>query len=226
MPFSTSVGFSPRRISTMPSTPPVSSFDAENAGLRRRADLHLCRCRARRPARPWLVDHDVLDVADDLDQTHAANRPSTAACCRACAPPALPLLALMAWAICAIDRLYFASASGIDLDLILLDQSAERSDIRHAGHLQKARLDHPVLDFAQLHGSCSAPRACSDRVRRSASRAARESESRRPADRVAQFFENHLAREVIVGPVVERQFDHRQAEDRARAARNHVRARC
>ena len=43
---------------------------------------------------------------------------------------------------------------------------------------------------------------------------------------IAQFFEHHLAREVIVGAVGERQLDHRESEDGARAARDHVRARC
>ena len=40
---------------------------------------------------------------------------------------------------------------------------------------------------------------------------------------VAQLLEDELPREVVVGAVRERQLDHREAEDRARAARDHVR---
>ena len=40
----------------------------------------------------------------------------------------------------------------IDFDLVLLDQAAERRHVGDAGHLQKARRDHPILQLAKLHG--------------------------------------------------------------------------
>ena len=64
----------------------------------------------------------------------------------------------------------------IDLDLVLLHQSAERRDVRDAGHLPEARLDHPVLSSRSCDVAVAlALRRRSGTVRRSAWTAARAS---------------------------------------------------
>ena len=77
---------------------------------------------ARKPGTPLRFgDHDVPDIGWDLDQADTADHHRLLADCRAAAPPALLLFARTASRSGAIDRLYFVSASGSILHLILLD---------------------------------------------------------------------------------------------------------
>ena len=75
------------------------------------------------------------------------------ACCpmRSRAPPALRLLFFTASATWRMLEPVLVERSGIDLDLVLADQAAERRHVGHPGHLQQPRADHPVLDLPQAH---------------------------------------------------------------------------
>src|SRR6266508_42822 len=201
--------------------------DAEDAGLRRGAEghppdvAHEDRHAVRR------LEHDVFHVADGLDQADAANHQAL-----------LSVVELRAAGVLIVgadgfgdpfDReAVFFQLERIDLDLELFDESAERRDVRDAGDLQQARDHDPVLNLAQLHRVFSAFVVCAFEtvaVHLADARSERAERRRHPGRQhgVAQFFHDELPREIVVGRVGEGHFDYREAEDRARAARDHSR---
>ena len=103
--------------------------------------------------------------------------------------------------------------------MVLLHQSAEVDDIRHAGDLQHFRDHHPVLESPQFHGGVFVRRF--DHVAKNLADRAREGAERRVdavgEDGVAELLQHALPREVIVGAVFECELDDRQTEDGFRA---------
>ena len=113
---------------------------------------------------------------------------------------------------------------GVDLDLILLDGAAKWRHVGHARDLQHPRLDNPILNLSQPRGVHAG--ALEGVPVQLADRRGHRSEGRLHTigqDRVSQLFEDHLPREVVVGSVLERQLDDRQAKDGAGAPGDHVR---
>ena len=100
----------------------------------------------------------------------------------------------------------------IDLDLILLDQPAERHHIGNSGNLQEPRRDDPVLNLPQLDfvEAGGASRLVAVQF---ADRRGQRAERRLRAVRqfgVAQFLEHHLPGKVVIGAVGERELDDRK----------------
>ena len=189
-PLSTSVGFSPRRISTMPSTP-VGVADAENARRLRRADLHLPDIADEHRNALVLGHHDVLDIAGVLDQTHAADHHRLLIVVQ---QRAARVLIVGAHRLRDLpDRqVVFVHRLRIDHHLVLLDQPAERRHVGDARHLPEARLDHPIFQVAQFDVAVAL--AFHHVAVELADGRGQRAERRRHVVRqrgVAQFFEHH-----------------------------------
>ena len=177
-------------------------LDARRAprwGSRRGASA---RCPRRRPARPSTpkmpvggaapmlhpadVAHEDRHAASarattmfsmsatDADQAHAAHHHATAAGCPAARRRRSGCWRSTASAIWSMERLYLSSASGSISIWYCLIRPPNGDHVGHAGHLQEARLDHPVLAVRAVAWRRSRRlRARSGRVRRWAWRAAR-----------------------------------------------------
>ena len=108
--------------------------------------------------------------------------------------------------------------------MVLLHQSAEVDDIRHAGDLQHFRDHHPVLESPQFHGGVFVRRF--DHVAKNLADRAREGAERRVdavgEDGVAELLQHALPREVIVGAVFECELYDREPENRFGPAREHA----
>jgi hypothetical protein len=118
-----------------------------------------------------------------------------------------------------------AQLDGIEIDLVLLHESADAGDLGHAGHGVQLVLDEPVLNGVQraavvrpldrvpedlAHSGCIRPH---HRRYARGQKAAREAEP----------LQHARARKVDVHRVFEDDVDHREAEGRRRAHRAHMR---
>ena len=108
---STSLGFSPRRISTMPSTPPEVSLTPKMPvwGAAPIVTRPISRTKTGTPA----ADFTTMFSMSSTDWIRPIPR-TTRDCCRLSSsePPALRLFAFTASAIWAIESLYFSSLKG------------------------------------------------------------------------------------------------------------------
>ncbi len=108
---------------------------------------------------------------------------------------------------------------GIDLHLVFLDRAAEADDVGHARHDAQIGPDHPVLqrtDLVLRHLG----RRFHDVAENLADGGRQRRQARLDAGRqrhLLQLFQHLLAREVVVGAVLEGQRDHRQPGDGHRA---------
>ena len=169
-----------------------------------------------------LGHYDVLDIAGILDQPNAADHHGLLIVVE---QRAARILIVGAHRLCNLPdgQVVLVDRLRIDDYLILLHQPAEGRHVRDPRHLPEARLDHPVFQVAQFDfamalafhhvavefadGRCHRTQCWGHVVRQRG---------------VAQFFEHHGAREIVVGPVGEGQLHHRESEDGARAARDHA----
>ena len=199
--------------------------DAEDAGLRRGADLHAADVAHEDGHAFGFADHDVLDVLHGLRSGRRRGSPSPAACCRAArrrhsgCSPRRPARSARSTG-CTSP----APCGSISIWYCLI-RPPNGSDVGDAGHLQEARLDHPVLQLRAARIESSPAPSSVYRYSSPIGVDSGPSVGVTPSgsSRIAQLLEHHLAREVVVGPVGERQFDDRQSEDRPRPPGDDVR---
>ena len=219
----TSLGFSPRRMSTMPSTPPApsgSSSSREDAGLRQRRRSARARCRGRRSARPWArrarcsrcPRRDWIRPEPRIGQRLLADVEQRAA--------GVPVVGLHRVGDLADAEPVLVERARIDLDLVLADQAAERRDVGDARDLEQARARSPSPGArAAAWRRGRRPPACSGRTRRCRV----DSGAERRRDAVGQLGVAQLARGRAGGRSSRRcrrrrSARRREPEDRARAA--------
>ena len=139
---------------------------------------------------------------------------------RSRAPPALRLLFFTASATGGC-RAGTGRALSDRLDLVLADEASERRHVGDPGNLEEARAHHPVLDLPEGHRVAA---GAHDHVAvELADAAGQRAERRRDAlgkRRGLHALQHELAGQVVVDPVLERQLDHREAEDGPGAARD------
>ena len=100
------------------------------------------------------------------------------------------------------------------LDLVLLDEAAERHHVGNPRHLLQVPLHHPILDLPQLHRrvALADQRVAVDLAGRRGERPERRLDPVRRVD-LRQALVHLLAREVEVGAIVEGEHDERESED-------------
>ena len=205
----------------MPSTP-VDVADTENARRLRRPDGHLADVADEHRHAFVFGHHDVLDIAGILNQSDAADHHGLLIVVEQRAARVL---------IVGADRLgdlsdgqvVFVDRLRIDDYLVLLHQPAEGRHVGDPRHLPEARFDHPIFQVAQFDVAVALAfhHVAVEFADGRGHRAERWGHVVRQGG-VAQLFEHHGAREIVVGAVGEGQLHHGESEDGARAARDHA----
>ncbi len=213
---STTDGFSPFRISTMPVTT-SSSLSCPSIPWRGTAPTVTCATSLTRIGVPPREATTTLPMSS---ADRSKPMPRTRYCCAPCsdvAPAGVRVAAAERVGDLEQRHVVVAKLFQIGHDLVLLDQAAHRHDVGDAGRQLEIPRDGPVLYGAKIgRAHPVAPQAIAIDL---ADRRGERRELRRdPVRQVGglQALEHLLAREVVVHLVVEREHDIRQAELRVR----------
>ena len=194
----------------------------EDAGPRCGADRHSTDVLQQHRHTVFRLQCDVLNVGHGLNHTHTADHHRLLAITdqRATGVAVVHLHGVRHVGDC---QLVFLERQRIDLDLILLDQTAKDDDLRHPPDLRQAGRDDPVLQLAQRH--VVVPVRLDDVAVELADPRRQRPQRRGDAIRqrhIPKFLEDQLPGEVVVSAFAKRQLDDRQPEDRPGPPRNHL----
>jgi hypothetical protein len=124
---------------------------AEDARGLRRTDLHRTQVMHEHRHAFDRGHYYVLNVADGLNQPHPANHHGLLLVIQ---QRSARVLIVRIHCLCDLSNRQpiLVQRKRIDHNLVLLDEPAERSEIRDTIYLKKARSHDPILNLAQTHG--------------------------------------------------------------------------
>src|SRR5258706_6125677 len=111
-------------------------IDSEDPGLRGSADLDASHVAHKDRNSLDFGDQNALNIRNRLHQPDATDHHSLLAIIQQCATGVL-VIGVHSLGDLANRKVVFVQSERIDLDLVLLDQTAKRSDVSNAGHLKE-----------------------------------------------------------------------------------------
>ena len=223
-PSSTSEGFSPRRIRTMPSTPSESCCSGRTGRSATRGRSSPFPTSRTKTGTPPEAEMTILNVLNGLEQTNTANHHGLLPGCPSARHRHFDCLPLLRPRTLSIVRLYFSSARDQSRSDIA-SLAAKWDNVCDTGHLEQTGRNHPILQFPKLDFICVRRRFNIVSVQLPDGVDSGPSEGEAPSGSSASrnLFEDYLPGKIIIGSVSESEFNDGQSEYGSRPTGDYLR---